>query len=59
MKKRTSENYCSPRIEQMVLICEQAIMAASMLTTTSWAFDEAGIDNEEFVLGDTYQGGWN
>jgi hypothetical protein len=53
MKTITNKSYSSPRIELMALACEQAAMAASVIMSLG------GADNEEFVAGGTYDGGWS
>lgn len=53
MKTSTNESYSSPKIELLVLACEQAAMAASVIMSLG------GADNEEFEAGDAYAGGWN
>lgn len=52
MKKTiTNESYSSPKIELLALACEQAVMSGSIQSV-------GGADNEQFVNGGEYTGGW-
>lgn len=43
-KSLTNESYSSPRVEQLALACEQAVMSASV----------SGVDNEGFQKGGSF-----
>lgn len=50
-KENNNYGYSSPCVELFAMACEQAVMSGSVQSV-------GGADNEEFVSGGTYEGGW-